>query len=610
MAIDRARISPRTIAAQFVRQNLAAILADWLQRAGRTRAGRSLSEPLLRDHMPQVLEEIAVNALGEGDGHARNAARHALERLGEGFAVADLVQELGLLRASVFAVWQTTNGQSIEALALINEAIDLAVTESTAQYVEALRSKRESVLAKLESLLAASPIGIAFVDRDLRYLRINQSLAALNGLAVEEHIGRSVREVLPEMADRFEPLLRRVLETGEPVLNLEIEADGRSLLGNYFPVRGPGNAILGVGAFALDVTDRKRVERALATEQSRLRSIIDHAPAAIWVKDPEGRIVLANKQLAEALGVQLEGLVGQRSDEVLPADVANQHQSHDRVVLDENRSIEVEEVAPSANGPRTFLSIKFPIPGEPPLVGGIATEISDRKRMELELREAVRIREDMMAIVSHDLRSPLGTVQLSATLLAQGNHDHRAKRHLEMIHRACTRMESLIDDLLDIANIRAGRFQISTQRERIEEVVNEALDLQAPAYEEKAISLVRKYELGDTQVKCDRERIIQVFANLLGNALKFCRAGDSVTVDGRIEPDHIVFSVADTGPGIPPERVSHLFDPYWSGEEHAARGSGLGLFIVRGIVESHGGRVWVESTPGAGATFFFTLPTR
>jgi PAS domain S-box-containing protein len=566
--------------------------------------------------MPNVLEEIAANALGEGDGRAQNVARHALERLGEGFEVADLVQELGLLRASVFAVWRTKSGQSVDALALINAAIDFAITESTAEYVRALRSQRENVLAKLESLLAASPVGLAFVDRDLRYLRINAALAVLNGRPVEDHIGRTVREVLPAMADNFEPLLRGVMDTGEPVLNLELAVEGatpgdtRWLLGNYFPVRGPSNAIQGVGAIALDVTDTKRAEQALEMEQSRLRSIIDHAPASIWIKDLEGRIVLANRRLAEALGVDMQRLVGHRSDEVLPQDIAHQHQEHDRIVRESNRSIEVEETAPSPNGQRTFLSVKFPIPGEPPLIGAIATEITDRKRMELELREAVRIREDMMAIVSHDLRSPLGTVQLSATLLlAQGGHDQRAKRHLELIHRACTRMESLIDDLLDLASIRVGRFQVATQRERIQDVVSEALDLQAPAYAEQSISLVRSYELGEMELKCDRERITQVFANLLGNALKFCRAGDSVTVSARVEPEAVVFSVADTGPGIPPDRVAHLFDPYWSGKEHAARGAGLGLFIVRGIVESHGGRVWVESRAGEGATFFFTLPT-
>lgn len=608
--------SPGTSAAELIRQNVAEILGDWLERARATRAGGSLSEPLLHDHMPQVLEEIAQNAARAGDGHALTAARHALERLGEGFEVADLVQELALLRASIFALWRKKDAQSIEALALINEAIDLAITESTAKYVDALRTERESVLAKLESLLAASPVGIAFVDRDLRYLRINEALAVLNGRPVEDHVGRTVREVLPAMADTFEPLLRNVIETGVPALNLELEAAGetpestRWLLGNYFPVRGPSNAILGVGAIAIDVTDTKRAEQALEMERTRLRSIIEHAPAAIWIKDLDGRIVLANHQLAEALGVSSHAIVGRRSDEILSADVAHEHQEHDRVVCESNRAIEVEETLPSPNGERTFLTVKFPIPGDAPLIGAIATEITDRKRMELALREAVRIREDMMAIVSHDLRSPLGTVQLSANLLlAQAGADQRAKRHLELIHRACRRMESLIDDLLDLASIRAGRFQVKRQREPIQGVVAEALDLQAPAYAEQRIALVRNCDLGDVQVPCDRERIIQVFANLLGNALKFCRAGDSVTVSGRVEGEHVVFSVADTGPGIPADRLAHLFEPYWSGAEHAAQGSGLGLFIVRGIVESHGGRVWVESTAGKGATFFFTLPT-
>ncbi len=211
-------------------------------------------------------------------------------------------------------------------------------------------------------------------------------------------------------------------------------------------------------------------------------------------------------------------------------------------------------------------------------------------------------------MVSHDLGSPLQTVELAATMLAQVTTDHRAKRHLELIHHSCARMASLIEDLLDTANIRTGRLRLELAREPAESVIREAVELQLPFADERDIQLVRRFGVQNVDIMCDRDRLLQVFGNLIGNALKFCRPGDVVTASCDRAGDDVVFSVGDTGPGIPPERIPFLFDAYWSGTEHVKRGSGLGLYIARGIVEGHGGRIWVESRPGAGATFSFTVP--
>jgi signal transduction histidine kinase len=215
----------------------------------------------------------------------------------------------------------------------------------------------------------------------------------------------------------------------------------------------------------------------------------------------------------------------------------------------------------------------------------------------------------VLAVVSHDLRGPLGTVQLSAaTLMSQLATDHRARRHLEMIHRSCMRMENLIDDLLDTASIREGRLQLEIQREPVASVLAEALDLQQAVAAEHGIHLVGGCALPDVEILCDRDRMLQVFGNLIGNSLKFCRPGDTVTVACTQAGEHVVFSVTDTGPGIQDQVLPYLFDPYWSGSEHVKRGAGLGLYISRGIVESHGGRIWVDSAPGAGSKFQFTIP--
>ncbi|HEU4726761.1 MAG TPA: PAS domain-containing protein [Kofleriaceae bacterium] len=528
------------------------------------------------------------------------------------------VAHMGSITASEFSQEDRQFFGSMAARATLGIAHHMLRQElaSSEERFKRIASERERALAKLESLLAAAPVGIGFVDRELRFLRINQALATINGRQVAEYIGRTVAEVLPAIASRLEPLLRRVLDSGEPAINLELtrplpgtSRGTQSLLANYFPVRSPSGEITGVGAILIDVTEAKRAQEALRIEQLRIESILEHAPAAIWIKDHDGHVVLANDKLADALGHEFGRVIGRRSLDLLPEEIAAEHEANDDRVIREGRAIEVEETLPSPGGPRTFLSIKFPIPGDPPLIGGIATEITQRKQMEQELRDAVRTRENVLAIVSHDLRSPLGTVQLSATMLmSQLAADHRARRHLEMIHRSCLRMENLIDALLDTASIRAGRLQLAIRREPAEAVVAEAIDLQQPLAAERGIHLVRECELQGVDILCDRDRILQVLGNLLGNALKFCRPQDTITVRASRDGDHVAFSVADTGPGIPEDVMPHLFDAYWSGSEHATQGSGLGLYISRGIVEGHGGKIWVERGRTSGAELRFTLP--
>ncbi|HVK82832.1 MAG TPA: PAS domain-containing protein [Kofleriaceae bacterium] len=521
------------------------------------------------------------------------------------------VADMGSLTAHEFSTEDRHFFDSLAARATLGIAHHM-LRQQLAQTAD----ERERVLARLESLLGASNAGIAFLDPDLRFLRVNKALEDVNERSADEMIGKTVAEVLPGAAPALEPLLRRVLETGEPLRNLEVvdpratdPTTARTFLLNYFPVRSPSGEVIGVGGVVLDITDVQRTREALRHHQAQMQSILEHSPAAIWIKDSSGRVVMANHHLTNALGHRYEDVVGHRSAELLPPEVSAEHEAHDRAVLREQRAIEFEETVPSPEGPRTYLSIKFPIPGTPPLIGGIATEITERKRMEEALRDAVRSRENLLAVVSHDLRNPLGTIQLGTTMmLDQLGDDHRWQRPLEMIRRATVRMEALITDLLDSAAIREGRLQLDLRPEAADALVGETVELHAPFAVEKGLHLARGGEAPNTHVLCDRGRVLQVFGNLLGNALKFCRAGDAITVSAARAGDHVQFSVADTGPGIPPDTQPKLFEPYWSGSEHAKHGVGLGLYISRGIVEGHGGRIWVDSNPGTGSTFSFTLP--
>ncbi|NUO52174.1 MAG: PAS domain S-box protein, partial [Polyangiaceae bacterium] len=242
-------------------------------------------------------------------------------------------------------------------------------------------------------------------------------------------------------------------------------------------------------------------------------------------------------------------------------------------------------------------------------VGRRAAIAIDNARLYEDAQRAIHMREEILAVVSHDLKNPLGAIQMAgAMLLRRQVADPRSRKQNEVINRSGSRMEHLIGDLLDIASIQAGRLAIEQKLEEPDEVVVEAAEIYEAAAREKGVVIVRECEPQGPPIPIDRDRILQVLGNLLGNAIKFCRSGDIISVRCKRSADHILFSVADTGPGIPDCDLSHVFEPYWSAKAHAKKGTGLGLYISKGVVEAHGGRLWVESKHGEGATFYFTLP--
>jgi signal transduction histidine kinase len=169
-------------------------------------------------------------------------------------------------------------------------------------------------------------------------------------------------------------------------------------------------------------------------------------------------------------------------------------------------------------------------------------------------------------------------------------------------------MEHLLRDLLDTTGMQVGRFTMEQQREEASTVIREVVDAHREFAKRKSIELLHECELQGTFICCDRERLLQAFGNLLGNAIKFCRAGDVVMVRGVSDGPSAKFSITDTGLGIPPNELPHIFEPYWSAKRHARKGTGLGLYIAKGIVEGHRGTLSVDSKLGEGTTFTISLP--
>ncbi|WP_420715233.1 ATP-binding protein [Corallococcus sp. BB11-1] len=228
-------------------------------------------------------------------------------------------------------------------------------------------------------------------------------------------------------------------------------------------------------------------------------------------------------------------------------------------------------------------------------------------------RRATRAREETLAVVSHDLRSPLTAIGTSAELLqrALGNDERetRLRKHTDAIRRSVGRMNLLIADLLDLASIDAGTLSIDVHPQTVEELVRETRELFAPQAADKGLRFTVDMAPG-LVLRCDKERILQTLGNLLSNAIKFTPHGGSVglRVETQAGSRDVRFGVADTGPGVAPGVQSHIFDRYWHAAQKQREGHGLGLSIAKGIVEGHGGRIWVESEEGRGSTFWFSLP--
>jgi signal transduction histidine kinase len=216
----------------------------------------------------------------------------------------------------------------------------------------------------------------------------------------------------------------------------------------------------------------------------------------------------------------------------------------------------------------------------------------------------------MLGVVSHDLRNPVAAVKmLSRTLLgAQENDGSQAHESIALIFQAAEQMDALIRDLLDVNRLDAGSLAISAVPVEPSALLTDSLQTLRPLVEEKGIDLDLQIETALPKVAADRDRIQQTLSNLVGNAIKFSSAGSKIVVVARSDSESVVFSVLDNGRGIAAGDLPRVFDRYWQSSRTDRQGAGLGLAIAKGIVEAHGGRIWIESRPGEGTTASFTLP--
>jgi signal transduction histidine kinase len=240
-----------------------------------------------------------------------------------------------------------------------------------------------------------------------------------------------------------------------------------------------------------------------------------------------------------------------------------------------------------------------------------AAIVVEHARLFHEAQQATRARDDVLAVVAHDLRNPLNTVTMAIGLMLENTPVERTqeRRQVEIVRRAADRMNRMIQDLLEVKRMESGRLAIDLRPEDVDVIINDMIEMLRPLAVGSSIALEASVPEGLPPVLADSARIQQVLSNLVGNAVKFTPRDGRITVCAEQIEGEIRFGVIDTGPGIPPEQVPHIFGQFWQASSSDRRGIGLGLAIAKGIVEAHKGTIWVESQVGTGSTFYFTLPT-
>jgi signal transduction histidine kinase len=232
-------------------------------------------------------------------------------------------------------------------------------------------------------------------------------------------------------------------------------------------------------------------------------------------------------------------------------------------------------------------------------------ELDKRRHAEM----VAQAREDVLGVVAHDLRNPLNLIQMTVELIIDEELPvERRKEMLDIALRAAKQMNRLIDDLLDTVRLQAGRLSLTVEEVSVNTILQQAEETFRPLADRRHVHFEADLQDGAI-VRADPTRVSQIVGNLVGNALKFTPEQGSVRLRAKPDDKQVVFEVVDDGPGIPPDNMSHLFDNFWQARKNDRRGVGLGLAIAKGLVEAHGGKIWVESKVDHGSTFSFSLPT-
>jgi len=491
----------------------------------------------------------------------------------------------------------------------------------------------------------------------------NAAATRIFGYDIQEVLGQPVSLLAwPGEEERLEDFLE-TLRRGDRVDHTEVSRkhkNGKKILVSLSlsPIVDADGNIIGIAKIARDITERTesatalesgRLRLNLLTEQEansraemlaerRFRELIENAPDAILQVDPSGAIVIANRTAETLFGYTRQELMGQTVDMLVPAAHRAAHPHHREAFanagLTRPMGLALELFAQRRDGSKFPVEISLsPMKTESGVyITAVIRDVTERKltehrvrtlqesyMTELEARhkEAERLNQlksEFMASISHELRTPLHTIIGFAELLAEqsdGPLNFKQQRFLHHIHVDSEHLLGLINDVLDLSRIEAGGLHLRTEPVGVIKIIAESITAIQPYADSRNVTI----RMGDIDtgvtVLADPMRLRQILYNLLSNGAKFTEAGGEVDVNAVVEDDTVRITVSDTGLGIPPEECTRIFDKFYQvgfTPVGVREGTGLGLAICKQLVEMQNGKIWVESEPGKGSQFHFTLP--
>jgi PAS domain S-box-containing protein len=470
-------------------------------------------------------------------------------------------------------------------------------------------------------VLEDAPIAVGVMEGpDHRFSLVNRVTCELTGLSEEQFIGRPHAEVVPEADKVVGPILDRVYTTGAGETD-EVEVDlltgRRHLLITWTALPGRDGQPGSVLYLSLDITDRKQMEGRLRESETQLRTLADAVPQLVWMAEPDGHIFWYNRRWYEYTGTTPEQMQGWGWQSLHDPEMLPQVVERWRASLETGEPFEMEFPLKGADGAfRWFLTRVNPLRDSQGRIMrwfGTNTDVDEQRRTAEELREANRLKDEFLATVSHELRTPLTAILGWAHLLRAGQLDKKSGAGaVETIERNARAQVQLIDDLLDVSRIITGKLRLDVRQVDPGSFIEPAIEALRPAAEAKDVRIQKVMDTGVVSVAGDPARLQQVVWNLLSNAIKFTPKGGKVQVRLERINSHLEIVVSDTGAGIKAEFLPHVFERFRQADQKTTRqhgGLGLGLAIVRHIVELHGGTVEADSQgENQGATFVVKLP--
>jgi len=527
--------------------------------------------------------------------------------------------------AEVWSYPEVRNGKVLGAVISFLDITERKIAEETLQ-------KRE---AYLTSILDNFPFMVWLKDSFGRFLAVNQVFAKAYGHSVSEIVGKTdfdfgSRELAEKYnADDIKVMLgRKTVVLEEPILNGDKEG--------YFetyksPIFNNDGLVIGTVGFARDITERKKAEEALRESEERYRKITSSITDYIY------HVYIENdKPVSTTYSPGCRRVTGYSPEEFL-----SNPSLWIQIVLDEDRHIVERQIEDIFKGKineavehrirhkdghicwvSNTIVCQFDAYGK--LVGydGLIANITERKRVEEALNsaketaeQALAIKDEFTSTVSHELRTPLAAIKSSIDILdteAPGALTSDQKTFIKRVKSNIDRLARLINDVLDLSKLEAGKMVMNLMPLRAESVVQEVVDSQEPLVKAKGLKISIEFGQGLPTLIADKDRLIQVLNNLINNALKFTKEGGIVVSVHSEDRQNLTFGISDTGVGIKDEDLTKLFQKFQQvgGASQQVGGTGLGLAICKLIIDKHKGRIWVESQYGSGSTFKFSLPVR